>query len=300
MRKFKINAAGVPQVPWHESATLEDFDGDQEEFEAYLDELADMYEDIAVDLRPGQPHPMDYEDQQYSDQYQSDMRIFEQTAAMDAHRAKHEPPKQLEPDQHALYYGSGEDRKQAQERLEMKKFVAEQLQKAAEHRARGNLTAAFDCEDRAAQYTRDIEKREREYSYSFVEEEDRNVIDYGARELSAMIHWPSEKVKHNEARIRGMIEGYRQMSDTEHSFVLTKDGGNYKVTKVLHPGTPANEIKARVGEFSDETYLRKLSAHGTVEREEPEPEEAPSEPAEPAPTKQSHVLEKTIAPGILP
>jgi hypothetical protein len=297
MRNFQIKPSGEAVVPWHEDTTLEDFDGDEEAFFEYLDEQADAYEEIGAKLRPGEPHPMNYQWCEEDDTYRSDLKIFENVVALDRHAAKNQP--ELPPDQYALFYGTGKDKKEAQDRLEMRKFIDEQLQKAAQHRARGNPVAARDCEQRAAQYSRGIEKMERNYSYSFEAEDDRNVVEYGDRELSSMVHWDSDRVKQNADRIRGMIEGWRQMSDREYSFTLTNEGGDYRVSKVKHPNLPANEISARVGNHSEETLLRKLGMGGVETREEPEPvTEAPAEAPEPEPEKQSNPMDIEIAPGM--
>jgi hypothetical protein len=280
MRKFKIDADGKPAVPWAESATLEDFDS-REDFEEYLDEVADSYEEIGAKLRPGEPHPMSYEDQMYSDRYESDMRIFEQTTALEAHKAKHDPT-QLPPDQYALYYGSGADRERAEKILADEKFVGEQLQKAAEHRAHGNPVAARDCEQH------------------FIAHEDENIVAYGDEELTAMIDWDSATIEANEARVRGLISGYRKMSDKEHSYVLTKGEGGLKISKIRHPEIPANELRSRMGDFSDSVYLRKLSMHGVQSRDEPKPEpaEAPEPDDDPAKINNSAKGESIVVKGM--
>ena len=157
-KKFRISTTGKALVPWHEKYTADDF-SNLDEFQEHLSAQTEEYQEIAARLRPGEPHPMHYS----YDQYESEMRIYEQATALDAHRARHEPPQQLEPDKHALWYGSGEDRKEAQERLEMRKFRDEQLEKAARCRAAGRYADAREHEDRAAQYDRGIDKREREY-----------------------------------------------------------------------------------------------------------------------------------------
>jgi hypothetical protein len=79
---------------------------------------------------------------------------------------------------------------------------------------------------------------------------------------------------------------------------LTGSGKNLKLSKVHHPGLPAKEIRARVGDVSDENFVRMYASHGIESR--PEPEEAPKPKAKPEEPKRIHVLEKTIVPGLLP
>jgi len=85
----------------------------------------------------------------------------------------------------------------------------------------------------------------------------------------------AEEVEKNMADIQGLIQGYREMADTDYSFAL--DGN--QVVKIHHNGTPANEIAARIGTTEDRVLLQKFES--SIERhEEPKPQK--QEETEPA------------------
>ena len=277
-RKYQIDSKGHAKVPWHEEYTLADFES-REDFEEHLDYMADQWEEVGARLRPGQPHPLAYPQQWEDENYKSDLAIWQHEEAMERQRAKHEPRRESPPmskEQRAFFHGSGDDKKEAQERLQMRRFIDEQLQDAAEHRAGGRIDKARACEQRAEQYTRSLRKKERT-PYSFEQAEETHALQWGEAELDKMVKWSAEELAERFDEIKGMVEGFRQMSPSEHSYTLTGSGPSLRLTKVRHPGIPAKELAARVGEIGDENLLINFKGHGFESREE-EPEPPREEP----------------------
>lgn len=277
-RRYRLDKDGKPQVPWFNRYTLADWNGDGEAFAEYLDLDADRYEEIQAKLRPGQPHPMHYENEWDDSQYQSDVRIWEHEVASERVAQRHAPRPSAPPiDKHrkAFLMGSGEDKKEAQERLEMQRFIQEQLEAAVEHRALGHIKQARDCEERAAMWTRDFKKRDSQ-PYTFEAAEEAQIVDFGDRNLSERTKWSAQDLAERFDETKGWVEGFRQMSPTEYSYVLTGEGDTLKLSKVKHPGIPAHDLKARVGDIGEENLLLKLGVNGAESREEPEPEKKES------------------------
>jgi|GEM_PF-6946792 len=270
-RTFKLGKGGRAEVPWVEEYTLADFNFNKEDFFEYLSSIQDSYDEILERLRPGEPHPLEFENQWDDPKYQSELRIFESGEAMERHHARHEPERKAPPmdkNYKALVYGSADDKKDAAERLKFTKIRNEQLEKAARYRALGQVTKARDAEQRAAQYDRELEDRQRQ-SYSFEREETEKAVDFGKTELDKAIKWNAEQIRENFDHIQALVQGFRAMSDSEHSYVITGQGDNLKLSKVRHPGIPANEIHARLA-LDDDGLLLKLSGNGVESREEPE------------------------------
>ena len=291
MRKFQLNAAGEAQVPWHELLTLDDFDGDEESYFEHLAEQADEYEEIGANLRPLEPHPMSkrYQWGEEDPLYKSDLRIFEQTVALDLDRAKNTPPPSMAipRDQRALHKG-GEDAKRAQVHYERIEFIKDQETKAIRYERMGDYARARDCRQRVEQYQRDIEEHEKT-PYSFEIAEQNAALKRGEAELDEMLNWDGEDLAEDFDHVKALVVGHRQISDSEYSYVLTGSGDNLKLSKIHHPNIKAQHLDAKMGEISDENLLLKLSAHGVETRPDPEPEatakpEATSEPKQSNPT----------------
>jgi len=152
--KYQYDEHGRALLPWPCEYSLKDFPN-KEAFEEYLDPQADEWWQIQRTLREGEPHPMAYGDREYDPRYQAALHAFEHEAAMERVHERHKPPPRRPPmtkEQRALWEGSGEDKAEAAKRLNLQRIIKEQLDRAAEHRARGNDRAARDSEERAAMF----------------------------------------------------------------------------------------------------------------------------------------------------
>ena len=175
--------------------------------------------------------------------------------------------------QAALLHG-GNDAERAQNLIEMQNFIDQQLHDATEHELYGLHRKARDCRERAAQYDRELKRLEKE-PYSFEAQADLDTTGWGAENLDEMIHWDAKRLQDNYDTIKAMVVGYRQMAGTDFSYTLTGEGDSLQLTKIKHPDIPARELRARLGELTDEQYFYKCKAHGVETRTEPEspPEE---------------------------
>ena len=103
-------------------------------------------------------------------------------------------------------------------------------------------------------------------------------------------------------KISGMVEGHRQMSDSEFSYTLTGSGDSLRLSKINHPGVQARDLNARMGNISDDHLVRKLRANGIETREdepaEPAQAEPPATPAPAEPAPADHPMQITVAGGM--
>jgi len=261
---------------------------DDNSFLEYVNDYSDEYNRIGKGLRPGEPHPMKYEEGEQSSRYQSDLRIWENTVSQDAVLKAHKPPPQPGPvdlDFLALTSKNKKDRLTGAEQLRTKQFVADQLKTAILKDASGDLTGARVARERASMMSREIDKVRKESPYSFVEEAEKGLVENAIVELEKATNLSPSEVAQNIEYLQGLVSGLNACNDAEFSYLInkasgydTKRNGELKIIKVDHEGHRACDI-ARSAENHRMEPLDFLLTMGCG-KTAPEEEEAPVPPEE--------------------
>ena len=147
-------------------------------------------------------------------------------------------------------------------------------------------------------------------SYSFEKKEMEGTLEFAEKTLSDAIKWDAKQIEQNHDRLSAIVQGHRDMSPSEHSYVITGQGEGLKLSRIKHPQIEARHLAAKVGELSDENLLMKMAAHGVETREELEPpKEDPDKPMAEMNIKdyqdyvqreEGKAQEKSFAPEIVP
>jgi len=287
----KIN---LPEVPWWEDLEESDFrqwvEENPEDFREYIQAKKNQYETIRRGLRHQEPHPMHYELGVDDLRYQSDLRIWEHTIAGDVLHRVHNPPQQSQPlsrDAKVFLHGNERDKTEFRERMSLAKVAREQRMAEEDYKAMGNFQKGREAADRAASFERELKKREKGYQFSFEAEEKKQDLEFGKATAEEMMTWTPEQVRENLPVVENILQGWRDMSNEEYSFLVDtgspyKDGGaegSFRIVKIFHPGVPANELQARTGQSTAQGLLdlAHRSGFGIERHEEPAPETSEGE-----------------------
>jgi hypothetical protein len=307
-----------PKVPWWENMRPAEFsewaEDDPGSFQDYLDRKLDEYKAVQSQLQPGEANPLEFEHGTDDPRYQSRMRIWENEVALDRAEAKRQAaqssPQPIPRELKALMEGSPEEKARAVEVTKLKALIEDQVVKANRADSMGRSAEAWDFRDRAAMLAREVERLEAQ-EYNFEIEQKQNDLSGAETALTEAMSWTPEQVRERRDHLAGLVQGFRDMSETEYSFLIDGD----KVVKVKHPEVPACQLESRIGTSRSDVLIRKLGVHGIEGQKEEVPAEEKGLPPmsemtegefqkyqEEAQAKQkpSDPISKKIAPGLLP
>lgn len=279
----KVDKNGrVVGVPFYVDLTLNDFEGHGQQYMKYVDALRDEFLDELETAQPGQPlrttlPPGSKGDAQYAAAMTAWSVSQGVTQAMQENKPKEEAkpiPRELE----ALMHGDGKDKARSAELVQWRGMAEDQSRKAAKFFALdGRETRrVLDARQRAGQYQREVENLETK-KFTFEERQNANALKWGESELEKFMKAKPEEIEKNRDHVEGLVQGYRDMADTDYSYAL--DGK--QLVKVHHPHIPARELAARLGTTEDRHLLLKLSRHGVERHEEPAPQKKEEEGRKP-------------------
>ena len=294
-RTYQLGENGKPVgLPFHVPYTFSDFSENEEEYVDYLNNLYDQYEEVAKTLRPSEPHPLTFSDdeayQRKKEAWREDNNEERMARAMSkalfARDQAIRPPHYLSREEKILRDGNEADKSEFRARMDQLKVVNQLFERSAEERGYGNTKKAQELWDMAMTQKRGLQECEKNYEYSFVAEGLKKDLDFGKATAEEMMKWTPEKVKENIPLVESILQGWRDLSDEECSYILDTGSpykadkeATFKVVRLEHPGVRSKDL----GALSNEKTAQGLLDHAyrvgyaVKEYEPPEAEEGPVE-----------------------
>ena len=253
---------------------FENFNNDPNEYFEHVESRRKLYENFGKTHGKGEPNPYAYEGDSYSEDYQADLKRYDANenetrmarafskvlyARDEANKPPPPPPEAWPLGYRLIREGTAKDKARFSAISQEQKFMMEQAEKAAEHRALGNIRAALECEERAAMTQRAL-KREMKTPFDLVASENKKDLDWAKGQLKEIMSMPAkeqgEYIKNHSQEINNLCQSWRDLasddSDSDHRVAYLIDSGDNPYSK--HRGPP-RIVEIETGDYSAKNFV---------------------------------------------
>lgn len=174
-------------------------------------------------------------------------------------------PHQLPLDHRVLLQGNGKDKEHY--RLVMDK--RNELIKLRQDIDNGKIKDVVAYSKLADSLEKDLQELRRSHEYSFLKKEREDNLEWGQARAEEMLSWSPEKIRENIVEVESILQGLRDQSDGEQSYLLdvgspfkSDHDPTYKIVRVTHPGIKSRDLSAVDGKKDNQSLLNQAVRKG--------------------------------------